>query len=321
MPTKLTRGAVMIAALAAGAFASLSGVAHADQVTDGSGGIGSGNQINVPIDVAVELCGNSVAAVVGVSEAECVQIAEELASDGSNQVSDGSGGIASGNQINIPVDIAVSLCGNSIAVAGVSQAECQQVAQELADGDDSTNQVSDGSGGIGSGNQVDVPIDADVEICGNAVAILGVATAECVTSEGETPEEHEPEDPGDNGCEGDNGGEGCTEDDNGCDGDGGHEEECEEGNGGDDNGGNGCDDGNGEDCPEGPGPEDQDGPEKDDETPDDANPPHAADSSSALPTTGSALYGILIAALALVTFGGGAIYLARRRRSRAGVES
>lgn len=300
MPTKLTRGAALIAALAAGAFAGLSGVSYADQVTDGSGGIGSGNQINIPIDVAVELCGNSVA-VAGVSEAECVQIAEELANDGENQVSDGSGGIASGNQINIPVDIAVSLCGNSIAVAGVSQAECEQVAQQLADDDDATNQTSDGSGGVASGNQVDVPIDADVEICGNAVAVLGVATAECVTSEEAPPEEPGPEEPGDNGC----------------DGNGGNEEECEEGNGQD--GDNGCEDGNGKDCPEDPDSEEHDEPDLDDETPDDANPP--ADSSSALPTTGSALSGILIVAVSLVTFGGGAIYLARRRRTRAGVES
>lgn len=313
MPTRFTRGATMVVAMVAG-LAGLSGTALANQSSDGSGGVGSGNQINVPINVAIELCGNSIA-VAGVSQAECVQIAEEFANDGSNQATDGSGAVASGNQVNIPVDVAVRLCGNSIAVAGISQAQCEQVAEQLSD-DDATNQSSDGSGGVAGGNQVDVPIDADVEVCGTAVAILGVANAECVAAEEESPQE--PEKPDDEECsDEENGGRDCDDDggDDGCESDDGEgNEECEQDDGGEESGGGDCEDdsGNGADCAD-PDTEESN-PGKDDETSDDAKAPAEGDSDSALPQTGSALYGILIAGLALVTFGGGAFYLSRRRK-------
>src|SRR5699024_12408598 len=44
---------------------------------------------------------------------------------------DGSGGVASGNQIVVPVDAAVDLCGNSLAALGTSSAECTTVTDVL----------------------------------------------------------------------------------------------------------------------------------------------------------------------------------------------
>lgn len=38
---------------------------------------------------------------------------------------DGSGGILSGNQVIAPVSIPVNICGNSIAIIGISQAGCR----------------------------------------------------------------------------------------------------------------------------------------------------------------------------------------------------
>lgn len=52
------------------AMLSLAAPAHADNFTSGAGGAISGNQVNVPIAVPVNVCGNAVA-VIGVAVAGC----------------------------------------------------------------------------------------------------------------------------------------------------------------------------------------------------------------------------------------------------------
>jgi hypothetical protein len=167
--------------LAAGLVAGASAPAAADPQTDGSGGIGSGNQVNVPVDVEAQICGNSLA-VLGISAAQCSRVAEVLyaAGEGGSPTTDGSGGIASGNQINIPVDVAIEVCGNSAAVGGVSAAECTEIAEALAEESEAAP-TTDGSGGIASGNQINIPVDVAIEVCGNAIAVLGTSAAECST--------------------------------------------------------------------------------------------------------------------------------------------
>ncbi|MFD3688264.1 chaplin family protein [Nocardiopsis sp. NPDC058631] len=157
--------------------------AFADTTTDGSGGIGSGNQIVVPVDIEADLCGNSLA-VLGISQAKCTQVSEVLyeASGNGGASTDGSGGIGSGNQIVVPVDAALDACGNSVAVGGISQAECIEVVEVLEEESaDAPSTLTDGSGGIASGNQIVVPVDAALNICGNSVAILGGSSSKCTT--------------------------------------------------------------------------------------------------------------------------------------------
>ncbi|MDF9814560.1 chaplin [Streptomyces sp. SPB162] len=56
--------ATVLAAFAGAAVVGASGIAFADSGAEGSAvespGIGSGNQIQVPVDVPINLCGNSV---------------------------------------------------------------------------------------------------------------------------------------------------------------------------------------------------------------------------------------------------------------------
>ncbi|GAA1447348.1 chaplin family protein [Nocardiopsis tropica] len=157
--------------------------AFADTTTDGSGGIGSGNQIVVPVDIEADLCGNSLA-VLGISSAKCTRVSEALyeVSGQGGAATSGAGGIASGNQIIVPVDAAVDACGNSVAVGGISEAECLEVVEVLEqESADAPRALTDGSGGIGSGNQIVVPVDAAINVCGNSVAILGGSSAKCTT--------------------------------------------------------------------------------------------------------------------------------------------
>ena len=256
--------------------------------TDGSGGVASGNQIIVPVDAALDVCGNSVA-VAGVSEAECTSVVEVLEEEGTpstNASTDGSGGVASGNQIVLPVDAAIDICGNSVAVLGASSASCTTVINIIhasPDNEGASEVSTDGSGGVASGNQVVVPVDAAVEICGNAVSVLGMAEASCVETiseeEPEKPEE-EPETPEE------------------------PEEEPE----------------TPEEEPEKP-EEDPEDPEKEherEEQPSDDKPaPSDQADGPALAVTGSALSGLVAAALAAVGAGGAGLYFARKRKAAA----
>ncbi|GAB3722912.1 chaplin family protein [Nocardiopsis oceani] len=174
-------------ALTAGLVLAPFSAAFADTETDGSGGVGSGNQVVVPVDIEADLCGNSLA-VLGISKAECTKVSEvlyESSDEGAatdETSTDGSGGVASGNQIVLPVDAAVDACGNSVAAAGISESDCVAVVDALEEeGDDAAGTYSDGSGGVASGNQIVLPVDAAIDICGNSVAVLGGASAECNT--------------------------------------------------------------------------------------------------------------------------------------------
>lgn len=91
-------------------------------------------------------------------------------------------GIANGNQIVAPVQVPVNVCGNAVAVAGLSSAGCDGGANaDLSErGGVSEDLRTTGNSGIGSGNQAKVPVQVPVNACGNAVAgLVGAAGAGC----------------------------------------------------------------------------------------------------------------------------------------------
>ncbi|WP_047870406.1 chaplin [Nocardiopsis sp. RV163] len=256
--------------------------------TDGSGGVASGNQIVVPVDAAIDACGNSVA-VGGISQAECVEVVEVLeeeSADAPTTRTDGSGGVASGNQIVVPVDAAIDICGNSVAVLGGSSAKCTtiiNIIQASPENEGTPDTATSGAGGIGSGNQVVVPVDAAVDICGNAVSVLGLAEGSCmeIISEEEKPEEpgeEKPEEPEEEKPE---------------------EEKPEE---------------PGEERPEAPREEDKGEDEGDSGTGEEPTGPRADEQ---LPVTGGALAGLVAAGVAAVGAGGAGLYFARKRKAAA----
>ncbi|MDA2809573.1 chaplin [Nocardiopsis sp. RSe5-2] len=281
--------------------------------TDGSGGVASGNQINIPVDAALDICGNS-AAIGGVSKADCTKVVERLADESGGgsggPTTDGSGGVASGNQINIPVDAAITVCGNSVAVLGTSKAECTTVVNVITTSPENEEAPqTDGSGGVGSGNQINIPVDAAVEICGNAVSVLGVAKAECMDKVGHG--DHGGGSDGDDGSDGDGGGDDGKDHQNGGDdgaddggdgpGDGG-----DEGDGGSDGGKDGGSGAPGKDGDGGSG----DAPKKELAS-------QVSSEEDLLPVTGGALVGLIAAAVAAVGGGGAAMAVARKKRRAA----
>lgn len=135
---QVTRKGLMTVAAASGVFAAAGGMAHADSGAQGSAtnspGVLSGNTVQAPVEAEVNVCGNTVN-VVGL-----------LNPAAGNKCSNGGGGKhARGDQ------------GNGSSHGG-SQAR---------------GHASD-SPGVASGNVVQAPVNAPVNVCGNSVNVVGV---------------------------------------------------------------------------------------------------------------------------------------------------
>ncbi|MWA10034.1 chaplin [Streptomyces sp. BA2] len=111
-----------------------------------------------------------------------------------------SPGVASGNSVQLPVDVPVNVCGNSVNVVGVLNPaagnNCVNTSDEGGSGSDKPSgggSSADGhtsdSPGVGSGNNVQLPVDVPVNVCGNSVTIGGLGNAtggnDCVNDSGE----------------------------------------------------------------------------------------------------------------------------------------
>ncbi|WP_461032237.1 chaplin [Streptomyces mayteni] len=133
----------------------------------------------------------------------------------------GSPGVASGNNVQVPVNVPVQVCGNTINVVGVLNPafgnKC--VSEGGSHGGHGGHQAGDGaeagaaavdSPGVGSGNNVEVPVDVPVQVCGNSADVVGVLNPvfgnECQEGGGperprdpQGPEQPGPEHPGEPG--------------------------------------------------------------------------------------------------------------------------
>lgn len=131
---RATRNSVIAIAVASGAMA-VAGAAHADSAADasasGSPGLVSGNVIQVPVNVPVNLCGNTVDVVGLLNPAmgnRCANQGGESADKHGSTASHGatahssthdSPGVLSGNGIHLPVHVPVNAVGNSVNVVGI----------------------------------------------------------------------------------------------------------------------------------------------------------------------------------------------------------
>ncbi|MFG2247070.1 chaplin family protein [Spirillospora sp. NPDC048823] len=148
----------------------------AGQETSGEHGVASGNQVDAPVSLPVNVCGNG-AGVLGYADAGCDGGAKVKGGGKSGQVTDGTGGVIAGNQVNAPVSAPVNVCGNAVAIAGDAVAGCEGGAGVKNGGSTGAGQETSGVFGAGGGNQANLPISIPVDICGNAVG--GAAAAAC----------------------------------------------------------------------------------------------------------------------------------------------
>ncbi|MEE1773007.1 chaplin [Streptomyces sp. JV185] len=119
---------VLVMAAASGILTSAGGYAFADASADGaavgSPGVGSGNNVQVPVHVPVNVCGNTVDVIGLLNPAFGNKCVNEDGQGGGGQGASaeggavGSPGVLSGNNIQAPVDVPVNVCGNTVDVVG-----------------------------------------------------------------------------------------------------------------------------------------------------------------------------------------------------------
>ncbi|MFI6434819.1 chaplin [Streptomyces sp. NPDC050759] len=128
------RNSVIAVAVASGAMA-VAGPAQADSTADGSAegspGLLSGNGVQLPVDVPVNVCGNTLNVVGLLNPAMGNRCANENGEDGGDKKSaaprgaaadgsaHGSPGVVSGNNVQLPIDLPVNLSGNSANLVGI----------------------------------------------------------------------------------------------------------------------------------------------------------------------------------------------------------
>ncbi|AYL40044.1 hypothetical protein CNQ36_31875 (plasmid) [Streptomyces fungicidicus] len=133
---RVTRNGVIAVAAASGAMAVAMPAyadAGAEGVAAGSPGVGSGNTIQLPVHVPVNVCGNTVNVVGLLNSAAgntCVNEdspARDVRPDSSGGATAVAGthdspGVLSGNGVQLPVDLPVNVTGNSVNAVGAGNA-------------------------------------------------------------------------------------------------------------------------------------------------------------------------------------------------------
>ncbi|XRQ06527.1 chaplin family protein [Actinomadura welshii] len=74
---------------------------------------------------------------------------------------------------------ATGVLGFAVAASALAAAPAQAATYGGHDGGDGSHNSTSGNFGILNGNQVIAPISAAVNVCGNAVSVIGVSSAQC----------------------------------------------------------------------------------------------------------------------------------------------
>ncbi|WP_434588187.1 chaplin [Streptomyces sp. A5-4] len=142
---QVTRKGLITIAAVGGVFGMTGGNAYADAGAQGaasdSPGVLSGNSVQVPVHVPVNACGNTVNVVGLLNPAvgnRCANVSDGSGHGKSHGKSHGkprggggatadghagnSPGVGSGNHVQVPIDIPVNACGNSVTVGGLGNA-------------------------------------------------------------------------------------------------------------------------------------------------------------------------------------------------------
>jgi len=89
-------------------------------------------------------------------------------------------GALNGTQVVVPIQVPIDVCGNAIALIGGAQAACDGGAIAVNESARTEgNIVSANNYGALNGTQVVVPIQVPIDVCGNAIALIGGAIASC----------------------------------------------------------------------------------------------------------------------------------------------
>ncbi|MEU0112354.1 chaplin [Streptomyces bobili] len=125
---------------------------------------------------------NGVIAVAAASGALSVAM-PAFADSAADGTAAGSPGLISGNGVQLPVNVPVNLCGDTVNVVGVLNPAagnaCANKGSAAAPtkngGGASAHGGAQNSPGVVSGNGVQLPVDLPVNVSGNSVNVVGIA--------------------------------------------------------------------------------------------------------------------------------------------------
>lgn len=158
--------------LVTGGFMALGvGVAHADTTTEGTDGIGSGNQGLLGISLPVNITGNSISLIGSSSSSNSATETTQSAPAPSGSTS-GLGGLLGGGQLLANLGIPVTVGGNSISLIGESSSQ-GAVVNNAATGTAGAGAATSGADGAVAGNQLGAGLAVPITVSGNAISLLG----------------------------------------------------------------------------------------------------------------------------------------------------
>ncbi|MFJ6389689.1 chaplin [Streptomyces sp. NPDC091972] len=184
---QVTRKGLMTVAAATGVIAAAGGAAHADAGASGSSanspGVLSGNTVSAPVHAPVNACGNTVNVVGVLNPAMGNSCANKGGGSGTPGSGNHGGSHGGGHGGHGP--------GGHGGSGGTGSG---------GSGGSHAGGHTGGSPGVGSGNHVEVPVDAPVNVCGNSVDVIGVGNPamgnECGSGSGQHTPPGGPEQPG-----------------------------------------------------------------------------------------------------------------------------
>ncbi len=171
-----------LAAATSGLLLGTAGIAAADATATGdtahSGGAVSGNVVTAPVAVPVNFCGDQVM-VAALKNTDAGQMCEIGSGEGA--LAEGStrhsGGLGSGNVVNGALAVPVNACGNQAGLGVVKDRDGWSTCT-IGTGDSgpgaSAMGSSEHSGGLLSGNVINLAASVPVNLCGNQVGVLAV---------------------------------------------------------------------------------------------------------------------------------------------------
>ncbi|MER6824234.1 chaplin [Streptomyces cellulosae] len=217
MRQTLSRGVFTAAAAATGILSLYGTPALADSFAGGgaedSPGVLSGNNVQAPVHVPVNACGNTVTGVGAFNSASdntCVNESgghhgEKAGGAHASGEAKGSPGVLSGNNVQAPVHAPVNACGNDVTIGGGFNSASDNTCANVSEGSHSSHgdkKSSDrsadphheassggshsgsggahavgaakGSPGVLSGNLIQAPIHVPVNACGNSLNLVGL---------------------------------------------------------------------------------------------------------------------------------------------------
>ncbi|MEU6607163.1 chaplin [Streptomyces shenzhenensis] len=192
---RLTRNGVIVVAAASGAMA-VTMPAYADSAADGSAvgspGVISGNTLQVPVHVPVNVCGNTVN-VAGLLNPAAGNTCASEGGTGAGSVRAGAPSGAGGVRAGAPGGgSGTSSSGGAASTGGASSS-----SGAGSWGGATAQGGAKGSSGLLSGNTIQVPVDIPVNVSGNSVNVAGVGNPavgnESVNTPGDQPAKPTPQ--------------------------------------------------------------------------------------------------------------------------------